>query len=172
MSPNSAITVADMGRRAVQSAMPVLLAAPVEAAGRTPDPIHEAIERAQDAREAYATALDVLGVERNKAAVLVASAAADRDTRAREALAALRPTTRDGLHALIRFYAEDAQALDPNSPGSEALQILANGLPEPAPARRRTPSLASRLFTIISECVALAMMTGGSAAVSRLHHLF
>lgn len=172
MSPNSAILAADMGRRAVLSAVPVLLAAPVEAAGRTPDPIHEAIARARDARDGYAAALDALGLDRNKAAVLAASAAAERDTAAREALAAVRATTRDGLHALIRFYAEDAREMDPDSPGSEALQILASGLPEPSPGRRQPRSLVSRLITIISECVALALVTGGGAAVSRLHHLF
>ena len=172
MFSNSATTVADAGRRAFTSALPMLLALPVDVAARNPDPVLRAIRTAREARDQFTAALEVLDeVERDKAAIRAAGEAADRDTQARKALAETRPATPEGLHALIRHHAEDIGILEPRTAGAQALEALASALP-PAPAGKPPArSLASRFVAIVGETVVLAMLTGGVAAASKLQHL-
>lgn len=176
----TATTAADTGRRALLSVVPALLALPVDLAGRSPDPVHAAIAEAREAREAFMSALDALNeaerdagnVQMTKVALRAADEAADRDSDARAALASARPITREGLHALIRFHAEDIAYLEPQTSGAVALREISDLLPpppEPRPVRRR--SLLSRLALLAGEIVTLAAMCGGGAAVSRLPHL-
>lgn len=173
MSHPSHATAADTGRPALLSFLPVLLALPVLMAGRPNDPVFRAIECAQVARDEFADALAALAAaERDKARLRAADEAAERDTVARDALAMARPQTREGLHALIRHYADDVSILEPNTSGAKALRDLVEALPPPAAASEPGRSLPRRISLIAVEAVALMVMCGGGAAVAQLGRLF
>lgn len=162
-----------LGRRGLASIVPALMAMPVDLAGRTPDPIHAAIREACEAREEFARAAEALGdAPQDKARIRAADAAADRDSEARTALACLRPQTREGLHALIRFHKEDVTASEPQGLGAVALREIAAILP-PAPTRRRPrrPPLLVRFALTAGDAIGLAIMCGGGAALASLVHM-
>jgi len=160
MLSKSATMAADAGRRAFSSALPMLLALPVDVAARTPDSVLQAIATAQEARNKFTAALEALDdAERDKAAIIAAGEAADRDTQARRALAETRPVTSAGLHALIRHHAEDVGLLEPRTTDAEALQALASALPPP-PDPEPSRSLASRLIAIVGETIILVLFYG------------
>jgi hypothetical protein len=94
-----------------------------------------------------------------------------RDTQARRALVETRPATPEGLHALIRHYAEDIGIFELRIAGTQALQALASALPPASAGKPPARSLASRFVAILGETVILAMLTGGVAAASKLPHL-
>jgi len=172
--PSHANAVADLGRRALLTALPALLAWPVMMAGRPHDPVFRAIEAVRVARDDFTAALAAVdAAERDKAALRAADEAAERDTAARRALAEIRPATSAGLYALVRHHAEDIGILEPDSFGASALREIVAALPasseiEPEPRR----SGVSRFGIIAGEAVALVIMCGGGAAVAQLGHLF
>lgn len=163
-----------LARRTVFSAVAAVLALPFTVSGREADPVLAAIEAAREAREAFAHAVDDLrGAEHDKARLRAADEAGERDSEARNALALTRPATREGLHALIRFHAEDVCALEPHSVGAVALREISAIIPAeatPAPIRPG-PSLFARVVRIAGEVVGLTVMCGGSAALAKLSHL-
>lgn len=163
-----------LARRTVLSAVAAVLALPFTVSGRAPDPVFSAIETAQEAREAFAQAVSELrGAEHDKARLRAAAEAGKRDSKARSVLARTRPLTREGLHALIRFHAEDVCAVEPQSVGAAALREISAIIPaETAPAPPRPqPSLFARAIRIAGEVVGLTVMCGGSAAIAKLSHL-
>jgi hypothetical protein len=150
----------------------MLLALPVDMAARNPDPVMRGISTVREVREQFTAALEVLDeVDRDKSAILAAGKAADRDTQARRALVETRSATPEGLHALIRHYAEDIGILELRIAGAQALQALASALPPASAGKPPALSLASRFVAILGETVILAMLTGGVAAASKLPHL-
>lgn len=170
--PSHANAVADLGRRALLTALPALLAWPVMMAGRPHDPVFQAIEAVRVARDDFTAALAAVdAAERDKAALRAADEAAERDTAARTALSATRPATSAGLYALVRHHAEDIGFLEPDSFGAVALREIADALPAPAdPEPRRSGAI--RFGIIAAEAAALIIMCGGGAAVAQLGHLF
>lgn len=170
--PSHAHAAADLGRRALLSALPVLLAWPVMMAGRSHDPVFQAIEAARVARDEFTAALEASkAAERDKALLRAADEAADRDTEARAALNSTRPATSAGLHALIRHHAADITLLEPNTFGALALREIAEALPPPPEPERRISGPA-RAGLIAGEAVALVVMCGGGAAIAQFGHLF
>lgn len=165
---------AGMGRRALLSALPALLAWPVMIAGRPHDPVFRAIDAARVARDDFTAALSAVdAAERDKAALRAADEAADRDTAARKALSEARPATSAGLYALIRHHAEDISFLEPDSFGAVALREIAEALPPPpSPVAERRRSGAVRFGMIAGEAVALAILCGGGAAFAQFGRLF
>jgi hypothetical protein len=97
------------------------------------DPILDALAVVRQARDAYAAAFAAVS-ERNPDAMRAADEAAERDADLRNALSTMRPTTLAGLHALIRFHAEDIGALEPDTWGALALRDLARAIEAPSPA--------------------------------------
>lgn len=172
--PSHANAVADTGRRALLSVLPVLLAWPVMMAGRPHDPVFRAIQAAREARDDFTAALAAVdAAERNKAALRAADEAAERDTAARKTLAETRPVTRAGLYALIRHHAEDIGFLEPDSFGALALREIVETLPPPAEAEpERHRSDAARFGLMAGEAVTFLVMCGGGAALAQLGHLF
>ena len=173
MFTHTATTAADRGRRAFLSAVPALLALPIELAAQEPDPVFAAIQTARMASDEFTAALDALDdAKRDKSLLRAADEAAERDTQARDALGRTVPTTRAGLDALIRHHARDITFLEPDTFGALAFRELAQVLPpEPQPpAPKRSPSRAARLLKIVAEAVIVAFLTGGSAALVNLPH--
>ncbi|UHC20457.1 hypothetical protein LRS73_35590 (plasmid) [Methylobacterium currus] len=188
MSTTSA-PAADMGRRALLSAVPALLAWPAVAASeaadaleraRAPDPILAAIETHRAEQEALSMALAACGqaqgslVSPARAAEVLAEADAawTREAEAYAALVLLRPRTVEGLHALIRHHASNAAHLEPEGCGALALRDLAAALPPvpAAPARRRFG--LPRLATILGETLCVVLVLGGGAALTGFLRLF
>ena len=170
--PSHANAAADLGRRALLTVLPALLAWPVMMAGRPHDPVFRAIEAVRAARDDFTAALAAVdAAERDKAALRAADEAAERDTAARKALAEIRPATSAGLYALIRHHAEDIGFLEPDSFGALALREIAQALPPPPKPERRISGPA-RFGLIAGEAVALVVMCGGGAAIAQFGHLF
>ncbi|TXM97253.1 hypothetical protein FV242_32045 [Methylobacterium sp. WL64] len=105
----------------------LMLIAPNTAIAVEPDPIFAAILAVQQASAALTAALDGLN-ENDPIQMRRADEAADRDAGARNALAKVRPSTRAGFHALIRFHAEDVTWMEPDTFGALALRDLADAL--------------------------------------------
>ncbi|MGU3541002.1 hypothetical protein [Methylobacterium sp. A54F] len=167
-----ATAAADTGRRAFLSAVPTLLALPMDLVSKQPDPVFRAISVARHARDEFTAALEALDeAERDKALLRAADEAAERDTDARQALAATKPTTREGLHALIRHHADDVGILEPTTTGALALRELAGALPPPVEPRRPKRHRLLRYALIAGEAVLVAFVCGGGAALANLPHL-
>ena len=120
--------IRDLPRRnLLGAALSAIVVGTAPAVAAEPDPIFAAIQAVQQAFAALTAALDGLN-EDDPVQMRRADEAADRDASARNALAKVRPFTRAGFHALIRFHAEDVTWMEPDTFGALALRDLAAAL--------------------------------------------